>query len=389
MRENREASIKSKKKDLDPKYLLCDPLPDPSNEKDLTTFITLWTQMKDKTLKECADQCQISENVIRSMQNILGEALANYNNEKVEWCYNYMAQMREIVLQKFDSISAHTLEYIENHIKIPPEEMEKMKNTIGGRKNESNIRQEFFLVQSTPDFRLGIYGNVAGKAQLHKYVEFGGVSCKTPRQYGSQQLIIRAIWTSYDDVTIRTGTYYPDIVVGGVVDFRLYQYPEGPRQAMKWTVRNVYSIEDRLRNIPYPDPSSQLASPDPISIQFLLPEYVFVSENDDIRVGVWDEKEKVWSTAEIDDLQLDKSSRKLEFVTRKLSQMAFLQSRCTDYPYKRWKLRCTENQKAVLDIETRRGLNLSFEIGPEYLMLLQDTEAGAEDPFPELRHLQN
>jgi cancer susceptibility candidate protein 1 len=25
---------------------------------------------------------------------------------------------------------------------------------------------------------------------------------------------------------------------------------------MKWTVRNVYTAEDRLRNIPYPDPAS-------------------------------------------------------------------------------------------------------------------------------------
>lgn len=202
--------------------MLCDPLPDPENERDLTTFITLWRQSKDKTIKECADQCQISENVIRAMQNILGEAMANYNHEKVAWCKGYMSEMREIVLKKFDSISAYTLEYIENYTKIPPEEMEKMKNTIGGRKNESNIRQEFFLVQTEPDLRLGIYGNVAGKAQLHKYVEFGGVACKTPRQYGSQQLIIRALWTSYDDVTPRIGTYYPDIVVGGVVDFRLF-----------------------------------------------------------------------------------------------------------------------------------------------------------------------
>lgn len=51
-----------------------------------------------------------------------------------------MSMMREIVIHKFDAISALTLEYIENHIKIPPEEMEKLKNTIGGRKNESNIR---------------------------------------------------------------------------------------------------------------------------------------------------------------------------------------------------------------------------------------------------------
>ena len=327
------------------------------------------------------------------MQNILGDAMANYNHDRVNWCYTYMAKMRENVLNKFDAISAHTLEYIENHTKIPPEEMEKLKNTIGGRKNESNIRQEFFIVNTTRDFRLGIYGNVAGKAQLHKYVEFGGVACKTPRQYGSQQLIIRAIWTSYDDVTVRTGTYYPDIVVGGVVDFRLYQYAEGSRQAMKWTVRNVFSIDDRLKNIPYPDPSSQI-QPDPITIQFILPEYVFVTENDDIKVGVWDEKEKVWSTQEIDDLQLDKSTRKLDFTTRKLAQMAFLQSRCTDYPYKRWKLRCIENQKAVLDIETKRGILLNFEIGPEYLMLTVDANSEGEqiegiEVFPELKHLKN
>jgi hypothetical protein len=74
------------------------------------------------------------------MQNILGEALANFNSEKVRWCEHYMAVMREIVLQKFDSISSHTLEYIENQTKIPPEEMEKLKNTLGSRKNESNIR---------------------------------------------------------------------------------------------------------------------------------------------------------------------------------------------------------------------------------------------------------
>jgi hypothetical protein len=46
---------------------------------------------------------------------------------------------------------------------------------------------------------------------------------------------------------------------------------------------------------------------------------VFVAESDDIRVGVWDEKERKWSTVEIDDLQLDKTSRKLEFTTRRLS----------------------------------------------------------------------
>lgn len=112
--------------------------------------------------------------------------------------------------------------------------------------------------------------------------------------------------------------------MGGVVDFRLFQFPEGPRPAMKWTVRNVFTVEDRLRNIPYPDPTSQV-QPDPIGIQVTMPEYVYINgEDSNIRVGVWDDNEKVWSTEEIDDLKLDTSNRILEFTTKRLAQMAFL-----------------------------------------------------------------
>ena len=52
---------------LQDKYLLCDSLPDPENEKDLTTFITMWREQKDKNLKECITNCQIAEDVLRNM----------------------------------------------------------------------------------------------------------------------------------------------------------------------------------------------------------------------------------------------------------------------------------------------------------------------------------
>lgn len=55
-------------------------------------------------------------------------------------------------------------------------------------------------------------------------------------------------------------------------------------------MRNVYSINDRLKNIPYPDPTTQIST-DPVWISFTLPDYVFTTEHDDVKVGVWDEKE--------------------------------------------------------------------------------------------------
>lgn len=45
---------------------------------------------------------------------------------------------------------------------------------------------------------------------------------------------MRVIWTSFDYLSGPfcypfQSKYYPDIVVGGIVDFRLYSYPEGPK----------------------------------------------------------------------------------------------------------------------------------------------------------------
>lgn len=44
-------AAKARIKPLDDKYLACDPLPDPTNERDLTCFITLWKESEDKDLK--------------------------------------------------------------------------------------------------------------------------------------------------------------------------------------------------------------------------------------------------------------------------------------------------------------------------------------------------
>lgn len=78
LREKSMFAEKARRKDLDDKYLECNPLPDPEDEKDLTTFITLWKEQQDANLKECADNCQVAENVIKTMQEILGNAIANF-----------------------------------------------------------------------------------------------------------------------------------------------------------------------------------------------------------------------------------------------------------------------------------------------------------------------
>ena len=89
MRENGMLATKKRYRDLEPKYLACDPQPSPYDERDLTSFITQWREQVDSDLIKAANNCQIAENVIREMQNIQGEAMAMFDLGKLEWCKDY------------------------------------------------------------------------------------------------------------------------------------------------------------------------------------------------------------------------------------------------------------------------------------------------------------
>lgn len=125
--------------------------------------------------------------------------------------------------------------------------------------------------------------------------------------------------------------------------------------------------------IHYPDPNLSGQSED-LRVIYYLPEYVWIHDGDTIKVGVWDLQEKQWNTDVIENLSFDIQAKQLSYTTTKLAPMAFLQARITDYPYKFWFLRATSDETAILDIHTKR-LVLSFEIGAEYLMLIDRTEA--------------
>jgi hypothetical protein len=57
MRQNAIYAAKARIRPLDQKYLDCNPLPDPTNERDLTTFITLWKEEEDTTLLKAVNNC--------------------------------------------------------------------------------------------------------------------------------------------------------------------------------------------------------------------------------------------------------------------------------------------------------------------------------------------
>ena len=84
------------------------------------------------------------------------------------------------------------------------------------------------------------------------------------------------------------------------------------------------------------------------------------------------------------------------FSTTKFAPMAVLQSRCMDYPYVNWRLRCIADDTCILGLYTKR-LKLVFEITPLAVQLkwcgvpgvenLQNTSEYVGEQTQEVQHL--
>ena len=61
-------------------------------------------------------------------------------------------------------------------------------------------------------------------------------------------------------------------------------------------------------------------------------------------MACWDKENNCWSPDLIEEsFELDIPDKKIDFQTKRLAPIALLIPRCTDYPYKSWKLRCVED----------------------------------------------
>lgn len=133
---------------------------------------------------------------------------------------------------KYDAISSDILTYISNYTKYTDEEIERLKEeATGGRKKDFSQRDDFTEPKKeewkkNSDISLSLWANVAGKSQNYKKIEFPDFKSGIPRQNASMNLIMRCMWTSFNNVSTHDQFKSAnELVVGGVVLTKMYQYP--------------------------------------------------------------------------------------------------------------------------------------------------------------------
>lgn len=306
-----------------------------------------------------------------------------YKDDKVQNLVGFINQYRSQSRHKFDEVLTAIMEHIEDYLIMTEEEKAALASKNPNKnKNDGNSKTEFNVTTFTEDYSVGIFGN-STKILRPKPIEFREVpsdetspylqiaSTEIPRTYQGQHNVLRAIWTAYNDIS--SHCYTPDLTVGGVIMIELFKFPQPAKKVGKWVMRNVYSIDNTLIKQHYPDPNAPQQVADPIQIEYKLPSYVYLTEKTDVRVGWWDDDNKKWSEDDISEANIDIQDRILKFRIQRLAPIAFLQSKCTDYPYKGWRLRCIEEEVAILTIFGNR-IDLNFEIGANYVMLIERTD---------------
>lgn len=122
------------------KYLKCESLPDPTDERDLTTHLRLWEESRDNSLAKCIDNCKTAEQINDKIYELFYEAKAEFQKDRVEWCEYYADKMMKMNRIKFNEITKYIMDHIEEFTIYTEQEKEELRKQS---KKFDNLKPNF------------------------------------------------------------------------------------------------------------------------------------------------------------------------------------------------------------------------------------------------------
>ena len=117
-----------------------------------------------------------------------------------------------------------------------------------------------------------------------------------------------------------------EFVVGGIYNMQMYNYPTSSKIVAKWNMRKICSVDERLVNIPYCEPTSNTGE---VDMKLILPKTLYMGEDPStVKIAIWDESRSSWSTdligGEKDKLEYSPTDSQIRFKTRTFAPLALL-----------------------------------------------------------------
>ena len=325
-------------------------------------------------------------------------------------------EFQDLSIKKIRDISYHicsSADAFQPEVEMKDGKEETKKYTQGKSDMVASARQDLRL-----GFLVSYFKNHGVKSQIDFHEAM--IRATPPVSLKTTDYIMRVFWTSFDYLTFgkdededsededqetlmrkkylnetHSRDYYSkDMVLGGVLNAKVFEMPPVPTTFKGWKIKHLKEKKDALAesHIVKSDNSSQIQKGNLTSLQYKLPANLYIG-NPKKQIAIWLKEKKEWS---LDSEFIDKDN--IQFTlegyvyvhTYRLAPICFMQTRCLDFPYKSWKLRSIrENDLACLDIEGQR-LFIQFHIGVGFIQLKKIVEKeNVGGQLKEFVHLMN
>ncbi|GBG63093.1 hypothetical protein CBR_g36580 [Chara braunii] len=361
-----ELTIAREKRDWE-HYLACDPIPEPSIEPELTTYISEVRRSDVLDLKSTMDLVQQVYQVRILTQNILLDAEAKEDHRLIKKYAEYTTELKNLIDYRIDKACANLLL-----------EAEEIYHTSG----------ENIFTASTPNLRIGLWINHAKNPRL-KTIEFPaiGAALEIPKSLALANVAIRVQQQDIDHL-VHSSDKDASMPIGGLITTDVLAVPPAPKVIKGWKIRQITPMNTSVVKLPYPIPPAGADEATVASLQapkmgfrVQLPPRVVVPGK---RPGVasWDPDECKWKTEPISDITYDESSRTLHFQSIKIKTLAMVQPRVRFIPYSYWAIRPTSESTAIMVLHAGvpKVAEVKIEIGTGWCKLINPV-------YPECKEL--
>jgi len=333
------------------KYLQCSVIPDPNNESDLNSFISVWKDepvcenIHEPNTKTLEEQLPDIETILCiDILNEYSKALDEKDDIEIEKLYNHIKTIYTIINDKYDKLSYLLLE------NMPSEINDQSENFLFNKKIS---KSEF-----------GLWGNIT-KNPRYKTLEFNNKrQCITiPKPIIMESIAIRIMYREeLPEIQLYKSSSKEQLsIVGGILFLDLLELPEQKIESNQWMLQPVLSNDGIVKRVNYEiappedteiideNMNSSLQAQWSIEVSYFIPPECKIL--DTATIMQWDPEKKNWDNDGVTDVVINIESGQIKFKTINFKLTALVQEKFSEYPIVSWKLKYISRKLAILIIQ--------------------------------------
>ncbi|KAI9362451.1 hypothetical protein DFJ73DRAFT_812438 [Zopfochytrium polystomum] len=355
------------------KFIACDTLPNPLNERDLNTFISFLEEEPvsnedDPSIDPFVAVLPSFERLCNDISLAIAAAADRIDKQLQQNLQMHLLTIRALMEAKWDLATNSILQHFD-HFPLEPNE-------------------NFYYSLRLGDYFFGLWGNLT-KNPRHKVVEYSNVplSMTLPKPISLANVSIRMLYMSGLSASApfiqETGPQMA--VVGGVLHLDLFEMPEAPKTIDSWIIRQILSPTGKLRRVEYPfkktvaeaaeeeSDGTQDTNVWPAQVGFEIFPSCFI-HRESAKVMAWDFTQKCWSEENLGDVEINVETGHIKFRAMCFRPTALVQKKFSEFPLENWTLSPLATNRAILKVNGREN-EIEIEILGSKCRLLSPTSS--------------